>query len=217
MSADLSHALEANREVLASLDREEAVLDAEDAVLKERQKAISVRRYEIHERRQVLQLAATFYREYLGAPIPTDPLPLPVPPDTTCVSTAETESAPPTHLVSRKSRARIGPQRYRMLALLRSESRPLDEADIASRTGLGIKRVRDQIRADLPDRIIAISEGLFGGVAGYEITPDGLDLMARFEAYKKAKGQPLPSLEGPIGEDGEEVNADPEREERMAA
>ena len=102
-----------------------------------------------------------------------------------------------------KTRARIGPQRYRMLSFLKSQSTSntwSSQAEVAMVTGLGQKRVRDQMRADSADGIVLEKNET------YLLSAHGLNLLERYQRYKEARGEPLPPLEGPIGdEEGEDV------------
>ena len=103
-------------------------------------------------------------------------------------------------------KARIGPQRYRMLHALR-QVRPtgLLAQDIASRTGFTFRRVKDQMLADQELGVVAAES--FDPNA-FKITDIGLDLLERFETYKRTRGEPLPSLTDPISEDDRDEEAD---------
>lgn len=105
--------------------------------------------------------------------------------------------------VGRQHRARIGPQRYRILVALRKSRTALALGMIVLQTGLSYKRVRDQLRADLTDGFIAEQGGTF------TLLQAGETLLERYESYKRAKGEPLPSLDEPISEDdGEDGESD---------
>ena len=65
----------------------------------------------------------------------------------------------------------------------------------AAQTRLSIKRVRDQLRSDVSDGFIVEAHGVYGSRAS------GLALMDKYETYKRSKGEPLPSLDDPPGED----------------
>lgn len=99
-------------------------------------------------------------------------------------------------------KARIGDQRYLMLSALRIADSPSAEA-LASETGLNPRRVKDQMATDVENGVVAVSGERL------RITPKGLDLLDRFESYKRRKGQKLPSLDDARrGDDRDE--ADPE-------
>lgn len=91
-----------------------------------------------------------------------------------------------------KLRARIGPQRYQMHIALR-EFGPLSQEQIADLTGFTMKRIRDQMVSDMDAGVVSCE------VDKYRLTASGLDLLTRFEAYKRQRGERLPSL-------GERVN-----------
>jgi hypothetical protein len=209
MPNDTHLATEAQLRLLEELDRQiTADFDRQEATEKERERQAQAvvdecasRLWEIADKRRAHTEAAQIYRAYLAAPIPTEPLPLNLPVAPVSAAT-EPEKAKP--------RARIGHQRYRILHLLRKQEAAVLESAIAHHTGLPAKRVRDQLRSDASDGIVAeVIEG------HYCITDDGLDLMARFEAYKQNKGQPLPSLQGPINDDGDGADHDEHEMEEM--
>lgn len=95
---------------------------------------------------------------------------------------------------SRSKRARIGPQRYRMFHALRRSQVGMSADQVASVTGVDLKRVREQLSSDVSQGLAAEIEG------GFQLTPAGHDLLDRFENYKRSKGQPLPSTQGPLKE-----------------
>lgn len=206
MSDDLEKLLTLHQGVRAGLDREESEVAGEEGRAHLLLQDCAVRRSKIGAKRRTLDEAEALYRQYFGAPIPTEPLPINLPRFEERRVDSEQEKPKP--------RARIGPQRYRMLHLLRSHPGvALSEGTIATRTDLSAKRVRDQMRGDVSDGIaVRIAEDR------YAITSAGLDLLDRFESYKREKGQSLPSLTGPIGDgDDDDPVAEESLTEELAA
>lgn len=109
----------------------------------------------------------------------------------------------------RKRRARLGPQRYLIFAIL-SLMGSASEEHICHTTKLQGKRVREQLKSDISEGLIKIvpsnsDDNPF--VNYYDLTEDGRDLLERFEAYKKLKDEDLPTIED-IKEDGHEDEDD---------
>lgn len=92
---------------------------------------------------------------------------------------------------SRPKRARIGPQRYAILKALQVNG-PLSVPEIESLTKLFSKRIRDQLRDDALDGIVTPDAG---ADERYSLSGQGDELLQRFEAYRQAKGIPLPSAD----------------------
>ena len=89
-------------------------------------------------------------------------------------------------------RARIGPQRYAILSTMR-ESIPLTIEALVGLTGLSEKRIRDQLRVDVPNGVVRqLPEQDGRGPPQFELNVVGNDLLMRFEAYRLAKGKPFP-------------------------
>lgn len=108
----------------------------------------------------------------------------------------------------KKPRARIGGQRYLMFVMLRLFD-ALSIEDIAAGTHLAPKRVRDQMVQDLRIDVVSENEGR------YSLTPKGLDLLKRYEAYKRARGELLPGADSVLaGGDDEEREDDSDTQER---
>lgn len=201
---DLDQLLEGHRILLAALDERAAQVNERATRAREALAACDVEYHEIEQQRQAILTTdrlcrARFVpREEHGAPR--------VLPDLRVIG--------PTAEASAKPRARVGPQRYRMLALLRRRYRSgesLALPEIAEATSLGLRRVRDQMRSDTADGMVQEHEDR------YRITPLGMDLLSRFEVYKESKGESLPPLDGPIGDDDDgEVASEPETEETEA-
>lgn len=106
---------------------------------------------------------------------------------------------PPIHRtddsLERKPKARVGDQRYIMLTAVR-EAGFMSMDDIVEQTGYSLKRVKDQIRADHPEFLADFQtpDGSGGFLTSYELTPDGVNLLQRFEDYRRSKNIPLPRL-----------------------
>lgn len=97
-------------------------------------------------------------------------------------------------LDQRQVRARIGPQRFLMLDAV-STMTQLCLEDMSTLTRLPYRRVKDQMVSDLRAGMVMQSGDL------YSLTSAGMDLLARFKAYKRAHGQPLPTADEMHGED----------------
>ncbi|MCJ2121169.1 hypothetical protein [Methylobacterium sp. J-077] len=94
---------------------------------------------------------------------------------------------------SRKRRARVGPQRYLMLVALR-EGGDLSHDEIEKWTGLPAKRVREQIKLDVEQNVVEEVEGDDPRIPEFALSDIGLDLLNRYEEYKRRKSEPLPTL-----------------------
>lgn len=107
-------------------------------------------------------------------------------------------------LAKSKLVARLGAQHYRMLHALRDNG-PMGLDDLARASIASPRRVRVQMAEDsqAERRIVAINNGL------YELTPTGVDLLRRFEEFRRSTGQDLPSLDAPPS-DADRDEADPE-------
>lgn len=93
-----------------------------------------------------------------------------------------------------KLKARIGDQRYVVLSTIR-EHGALSLNGAIFVTGLPAKRVKDAIKADFDLGVLKEDQYFMtGGLeAVYSLTDIGTDLLERFEAYKRQKGQKLPT------------------------
>jgi hypothetical protein len=98
-----------------------------------------------------------------------------------------------------KLRARIGEQRYRMFLALELLG-PLTMADMIAMTGLGQKRIHDQMSSDMRIGVVEEKNGRFA------LTDLGMDLKRRYDAYAAQRGKRLPTLEDGPGadEDGDD-------------
>jgi hypothetical protein len=95
-----------------------------------------------------------------------------------------------------KTRARIGPQRYLILIDVQQNG-PTTAEEIATRTELPIKRVKDQIRSDINDgvldEVIVQTGEPIGGTSKVRLSNFGGDLLGRFIAYRKNNNMVLPT------------------------
>lgn len=201
-TASLAHL---HRTAQAKLAEREVILERREAQLREELEKIAAERADMEERRHALALTEQIYRD-MGAW--GDSSDQEVPPMSTPVSPKhKAHWEPPKAL-----RARIGPQRYRVFISFRKADRlTLDE--VASYTRLPFKRARD----------IVLSDTHFGFLSKigdeYTLASAGLDLLTRFEAYKRGKGETLPTLNDPLGDDDREESKpeDQPEEENVTA
>ena len=93
-----------------------------------------------------------------------------------------------------KLKARIGGQRYIVLQAIR-DAVGLTLNGAIHETGLPPKRVKDAIRADIELGVLKEVEYSSGGVPVhvFVLTDVGLDLLGRFENYKRQRGQKPPN------------------------
>lgn len=92
-----------------------------------------------------------------------------------------------------KLKARVGDQRYLVLDVFRSSS-PATINHATFRTKLPERRVRDAIVADLHLGVLEKRGSTPLGEETFGISEVGLDLMRRFDDYRRQKGLPLPRL-----------------------
>lgn len=201
---DLEGLLEANRVLLSDIDQRAAKLDERESRAHSILRECAAARQEIEQDRATVLAIDRLYRLRFVPDGSRDFQPLSAEPLNVASGPDHSENRP-------KGRARIGPQRYRMLAFLERESRSLHGfslSQVADATGLGQRRVRDQMRSDSLDGVVQEQDGHF------RITPQGIDLLERFRAYKESKGELLPSLDGPISDDeASDGPTEPESEE----
>jgi len=189
---DLDGLLEANKLLMSDLDTRAAAVSERDAKARRMLELCENERRQIEIERNALLAVEKMYRRKF---VP-DPEGYPQP----SLQDAQRAMGPlaGNAMPRAAKRARVGPQRYRMLVYLRSHP---DEwhsiVGIAQATNLGVKRVRDQMKSDTREGIV------FDRDEFYQLTPDGLAHLTRFEAYKREKGEPLPSLDGPVPEEDE--------------
>lgn len=195
--SDLSAIEALHRSLFQRLDERAAQVATREAELRQGLEKCAAERREIERERQIILEAAQIYGRELDAGVQTGRLFEETAP-------AAPPLAPPRiHAHPKAPRARIGPQRYRMLYLLAAAMIAMSPDDLAAETGLPARRVKDQMAADCAIGVVVAEPGTPENT--YRITPVGLDLLSRFEAYKKAHGQSLPSLSGPLDDDRDEV------------
>ena len=90
-------------------------------------------------------------------------------------------------------KARIGDQRYQILEVFRSVGAATVSFAVF-RTKLPERRVRDAIVADLGLGVLEKKAFTSDGDDVVALTEVGIDLMRRFDDYRRQKGLPLPSL-----------------------
>jgi hypothetical protein len=103
------------------------------------------------------------------------------------------QSAGDSSAAAAHKRARIGPQRYLMLAAL--DRQPGDAAELAKATGLPLRRVAEQMRSDIGLGIVEQAEihEIGGPIPKYVLSAAGEDLLARFRGDRQFKGLSLPT------------------------
>jgi hypothetical protein len=182
--------LEMNREALAQLRaRERELRETEDRLDREVADTREARAA-VQDEIEALEVAGTVYRRMYGQaePQPADSL------DPASQSADSVSQAPAAVPI----KARVGEQRYRILVALRGAAEPLTLKQMAEITGYPPKRVKDQMKSDAHKNVVTEMWDK------YRLTAVGVDLLERFEAYKLARGEPLPALRGPPVGDGEE-------------
>jgi len=114
------------------------------------------------------------------------------------------QPSPPSWVTNRsKTRARIGPQRFFILTDIR-ENGPTGIEKISERTGLSLKRVKDQVRSDINegmlDEVPVFTDQPAGGASMLRLSNAGGDLLRRFIEYRNANNQALPTKEEALGQ-----------------
>jgi len=227
MATDLEIALQVNHRVRAELDKRQAVIDVREASARSELAECAKAREVINHERAALDEAEQVIVRHLGdhAPVSRQPLPLIAQPETdqppseaSSRSSAADDAGLPAAIVGQK-RNRIGLQRYLILALLRYLSGAgyawCAQSGIAKLTGLSVKRVRDQIRDDLEDGVVGQSEPEAGRDEMFCIMPLGIDLLNRWEEYRKSKGLPVPAHRW-LNTDNTKAGIDPPQEAAAA-
>jgi len=120
------------------------------------------------------------------------------------------EPTEPVQGRSRQPRARFGPKRYRMLITVRDFSE-LSAEDVAAKTSLALRRVKDQLGTDTASGILNLSGDT------YQITPLGRDLLTRFEVEQRRSGKRLPSFDDSSSDEDHEDGAPEENTEEEAS
>ena len=178
MSDQIDQLLATHERMRARINRQQAVLDARCAELRTALDQCLGEQKNLAQRLWALEETERAYREYL-------------PEDET-----SRDTQPPMEGAPKKLRARIGPQRYLMLAALRSAPCLTPEA-IAVLTGIEVRQIKAQLGSDTEIGVVSLEP------YGFALTPEGTDLMARYEEYKQSRGEPLPSRADAAGEAAE--------------
>lgn len=207
------------QQAMAMLDNDERQVDEDERRAREVLEGAASRRAMIAAQRDILNQSDTLIRRAIAAPFAADAVSFTIAPSSDLANGASDQSFPIDQIIARdeaepskrgQPRARIGGQRYRILNSLRTLEE-MDRQEIAELTGLDRRRIKDQVSSDLAIGVVSEIDGKV------RLTDLGLDLLNRFEASKKARGLPLPPLEGPITEDDrEEADDTPQPEEAQS-
>lgn len=197
-SSALVSIVQAHRAAQAKLAEGVAALDERERRLRAGLEQIGQERASLEKQSQALALTEQTYRD-IGVWLEHEAL----------GGFDAQASIPDAHMEPpRTIKARIGPQRYRVFIALRAPD-ALTLEEVASRTRLPFKRVRDILLKDV-QLGFAKRDG-----KQFALASAGLDLLARFEAYKRAKGDTLPNLDDPLSDDDHEESES--EEESQAA
>lgn len=131
-----------------------------------------------------------------GGTPPSGEAPAPVPNEAEQPPTAHGRDEAKPKLV-----ARLGDQHYRMLYALRDKSR-LSLPALATASVVSQRRVKVQMAEDAKRGVVSVDGD------AYELTPEGVDLLQRFEDFRRNARQELPSLNPPLSE-ADRDEADP--------
>lgn len=191
-------ALAATAEVLALLDQRLRLNGEKEAAIQRSLERCHDERAELENERKTLTAAADLYRRYQR------PAGLAATEQTTGDLHSGALPLLPTQVTSTIPgvRARVGPQRYRILATLRLWARVATYEEVIAATNLTSKRVRKQVKSDLQDGFIVASPD------GIALAEKGYELLERFENYKKSHGEALPPISGPLDDDEDAASAD---------
>lgn len=164
---DLNQIRELNAAIRAELDRREKNLAAKRASVAQTLQNLDLDLHNIVLERKALRTTEEMYQRLL---------------DEQLRNTTQDGGQEP------QRRARVGRQRYLMLASIR-QHKELSLERIQELTGFELRRIRDQMRSDENDLIVNQSSP-----NQFHLTDEGVDLLSRFEKYKQSKGEPLPEL-----------------------
>lgn len=198
-SNPLSVIEEVRRLARGHLDRRAEGIERREAAARRELEACAAERADVEKERSILDQADRIYRDALNGSAARVPEP---PVVATAPDAAAGASIPSPLRPVRK--ARIGPQRYRMFLALRQEMGLATVESIAALARLDARRVKEQMQSDAELGYVAQH-----AADAFGLTPAGQDLLARYEAYKRSKGQVLPTLDDPPGAE-DASGADPE-------
>jgi hypothetical protein len=223
--SDHNHSIDAeaiealNKGLLAELDMALSRVKEREAHANHILLACASERASIEEKRKTIQQVTDLQLSYLARALPPPP-PLPPiptrPPEHTAAAPAQDATPrpgpfppPPNAEMARsKMRARIGPQRYLILIDIQ-EHGPTTVEEVSERTGLTLKRVKDQVRSDISDGVldeVSQSTNFTWGnssnsiVSMLRLSNAGGDLLSRFVEYRAANNQALPTKEEALGQ-----------------
>lgn len=206
--------------LIADLDKEVAAIDARVAEANRVLRDCATERVAIESKRNTIlqvhamQIAYLSRHDVSNSQVP----PCPVPPPAQEAINAPRRPGPgpmPSFLLTAaenaaksKPRARIGPQRYFILTDIH-ENGPTTIEAVSERTGLTLKRVKDQVRSDLVegilDEVMTYTDQPEGGTPMLRLSNAGGDLLRRFVEYRRATNQALPTREEALGQQEEGV------------
>jgi DNA-binding MarR family transcriptional regulator len=214
-----------NEHLLDDLDKESMAIDAREAEANRALADCRAQREANAEKRNAILKTKDLQLAYLNNHKPPSqtlppppPSPLPPPPfQSTFLAGGPAQNVvnpnhhvgpgplppPPQSDANRaKTRARIGPQRYLILIDIHQNG-PTTTEEIAGRTELSIKRVKDQVRSDINDGVldeVEVSTGHPGGVAKLRLSNSGGELLRRFVEYRTMNNKLLPTKAEALGQ-----------------
>ncbi|QCO18929.1 hypothetical protein D3869_27105 (plasmid) [Azospirillum brasilense] len=190
LDTTLNQILSAHVRIRSDLRLQVERISVREQELKSQLEECLAQRAKIQEQERALDTTEALYRKMLGTNAAGGVGQLAISIAIGGKDTAVENTKPP--------RARIGPQRYQMFIALRTLG-SLTRHEIADATNLSEKRVRDQMVSDLQLGFVAES----GAEEKLSLTPAGLSLLERFEAYQKLRGKKLAQL-GDATDDADE-------------
>lgn len=188
LDATLNQILTAHARIRSDLRSQVEAISMREQELKALLEDCLVRRAKIQEQERALDTTEALYRKMLGTNADGGVGQLAI---SVAIGAKDAEPQKPP-------RARIGPQRYQMFIALRTFEN-LSRHEIAEVTNLSEKRVRDQMVSDLQSGFVYER----GAEEKLSLTPAGLSLLERFEAYQKLRGKKLAQL-GDATDDADE-------------
>ncbi|PWC93234.1 hypothetical protein [Azospirillum sp. TSO5] len=188
LDATLNQVLTAHARIRSDLRSQVEAISMREQELKALLEDCLVRRAKIQEQERALDTTEALYRKMLGTNADGGVGQLAI---SVAIGAKDAEPQKPP-------RARIGPQRYQMFIALRTFEN-LSRHEIAEVTNLSEKRVRDQMVSDLQSGFVYER----GAEEKLSLTPAGLSLLERFEAYQKLRGKKLAQL-GDATDDADE-------------
>jgi hypothetical protein len=195
--SDLQQIMELHLAATARLDARLAELVARETKLRREYDDCRAEKAKAESDRGVLDQAARLYESLMADSALQAAAPKLGTPETSLQSDAQDECPRPP-------RARVGPKRYAMLTTLRTLG-PKSLGEVVNETSISVRRVKDQLSSDVGIGAVAFDGQL------YRLTRMGQDLLSRYEASRKSRGLPLPTLQDAIA-DGTEDDGDADSE-----